>query len=185
MLIILSLRNYHFLLNTEPDEIRDNSYRYRIGATICVNIDRFDATRNVPDGLVALTCMNIGAVPENNIPIALPAATFTWTHRSIDGSKEANLATNARSSDIEVSRMASPEFVDEFPLLESTPNLFVVSTAVPPGVSTLEFFTNNVTKNNSDARYRALREAFGFWTCRISNDLGYEEATTFISDMCT
>ena len=50
--------------------------------------------------------------------------------------------------------------------------------------SILDFTVTNTTKQDSDSNYNRLRSAFGAWECTLSNSLGSQTETTFISDSC-
>ena len=157
---------------------------YDIGSTICLQIDPFDATRNNPSSLARLQCADVLQDISRNIPTPLPPATFTWTHRSLTGI-EADFAVERGPDELRNSMYMPPdEFIDAFPELIAS-NRLTVSTDAVPATSSLDFSTNNITKNFSDPTYLALRQAFGIWTCTMNNSLGMETATTFITDMCT
>lgn len=169
--------------NTAPFRDGPSLDVYNIGSTICLQIDPFDPSRNDPSSLARLRCADVLQDNSRNIPTPLPAPVFSWTHISLDG-RQADFAINVNPDDLDDSMYMPPqEFLDTFPLIGDE-GTFAVSTEAEESASSLDFSTNNITKNFSDPKYLALREAFGFWICTLNNSLGMETATSFISDMC-
>ena len=161
-------------------------HTYKIGQTICLQIDPTDPTRNIPSGLARLRCADVGSNEDLNIPSPIPPGRVTWTHVSEDGRLEADFAVNLDPSDISTAD-PPPEFEMLFPLLvrPASLDIFSAATVTETGSTILDFSTNNVTRNISTPQYQVLMQAFGLWTCTFNNSLGSDTASTFITDNCT
>ena len=157
---------------------------YDVGSIICLNIDPVDPNRNNPLLRATLRCADVGEVPEENIPSPIPPAVFTWTFRHLDGRTE-DYAVNATSTELAMGISYTPpqDFLNTF-----DPEIGVIpATDAGADATSLDFSTSNITKNFSSENtpYLNLREAYGFWTCTMTNALGSDTATTLITDMCT
>lgn len=177
------------MYNTDPDEIVEdqNLNIYKIGQTICLEIDLTDPTRNRPNVLHYVRCGDVGSNETANIPSPEPESTVTWTHVSEDGTLRADYAVNSGIREFHTAD-APPEFGDVFPLLLRTTSLglFGRVTSIMESDSTALFFsTLNVTRNVSTPLYQVLMQAYGLWTCTFNNSLGSDTASTFITDNCT
>ena len=156
---------------------------YNIGSTICVDIHTESFNKNSPF-LVTLQCGDVGRVQAENISSPIPASVVTWKHTSLDG-LSAYFAINTDPYDMMLpSYMPPDEFTSAFPGLSGPNSRFTVSTRVRYKDSCFDFFLANITKNLSDPDYLNLRSAFGSWECTLSNALGSQTETTFISDSC-
>ena len=156
-----------------PDRDKYGNEVFRIGSTICIEIDPVDPYRIMQFDIV-LSCPIADESTENNIPPAVPIPTRLWTHTNLNG-------TTASLSLVEigVAPTITTDFINAFPHIQYR---LIVDTA-PPSDS-LYFTVGSVVKNASNIDYQILRQSFGSWTCTVNNSLGTESATTFFSDMC-
>ena len=169
-----------FILPTEPSEGNEILEIYNIGSTICVDIHTGSFNRNWPL-LITLECGDVGHVRAENISHVVPYPVVTWKHTSLDG-LSAYFAINTDPRVMKLPFYMPPDkFTSAFPGLSGPNSRFTVSTRVSSG---FEFSLMNVNKDLSNQDYLNLRSAFGLWECTLSNALGSQTETTFISDSC-
>lgn len=170
-----------FFLPTETYGGNRISEFYNIGSTICIDIPTHSNRRFF---VITLRCRDVGRVPEENIPSPVPPSVVTWKHTSLDG-QSAYFAINRNPRDIHDQYYMPPdEFTSAFPGLSEPYSGFAVSTRVRYEDSGFDFFLTNITKDLSDPDYLNFRSAFGSWECTLSNALGSQTETTFVSDSC-
>ena len=157
-----------------PDTNKNGNKVFRIGSTICIEIDPVDPNR-IKQFDIELSCPIADESTKNNIPPAVPIPTRLWTHTNLEGT-----TASLRLVELGVAPIIiTTDFINAFPGIHSR---FIVDTQ-PPSDSLL-FDVGNVVKNASNTGYQDLRQSFGSWTCTVNNSLGTESATTFFSDMC-
>ena len=156
---------------------------YNIGSTVCLRIDPLDCSRNQPRLLLRLRCGDVGEDDEENIPSLLPLPLVTWRHTSLDGSSSAFFAINNHPGEVDDVGYAPPEeFIQTFPGLVGEESPFTVSPDAGRDATALDFSTLNITRDVNHVDYQNLRMAFGWWECTLTNGLGSQTETSFITD---
>jgi hypothetical protein len=154
---------------------------YNIGSTICLTIHPLDAMQNVPLALATLQCEDVGRLDSLNIPSLLPSPLVTWTHTSVDGISAPFAVNRDPHSLSNPLYEPPPEFGSTFPALVGPDSPLTVAIYG----NALDIDVNNITRDYLVPRYQALTEVFGYWTCTLSNSLGTQTVSTFISDSCS
>ena len=123
-------------------------------------------------------------MPPENIPSPIPPAEFTWTFRHLNG-RIAVYAVNATPTELAMGISFTPP-IDFLSSFHADIGVLPASDAGADATA-LDFSTFNITKNFSEANppYLNLREAYGYWTCTMTNALGSDTATSLITDLCT
>ena len=74
------------------------------------------------------------------------------------------------------------EFIQTFPGLVGEESPFTVSPDAGRDATALDFSTLNITRDVNHVNYQNLRMAFGWWECTLTNALGSQTETSFITD---
>lgn len=154
---------------TQDDE---DVHEYKIGATICLHID-VDPTQNRPRNRVELRCPTIEGNAMENIPPDLPMSFLTWTFTSLENGRSAVAFTEGTAPDF------FQLFTDIFPDIS---DVYVPQSGTP--VDRLNIEVDDLPKNATSSRYRALMQGFGFWSCTRTNSLGEVTKFSLVTDMC-
>ena len=150
---------------------------------MCLDIHPSDYSKNRPRSVLRLRCGDLGADYENDIPSFLPLPAVVTLHHTSLSNISAYFAIEESSVKIgDIDYIPPDRFTKAFPGLVG-----VLFPFRPDGIaftdqSVFEFDVSNVTSSPSDLDYLNLRTAFGLWECTLSNSLGRQTATTFISD---